>query len=548
MQRGPSSSALAREWLNLMAGTRGVASSPAMVGQRPDERQLPCPSNPATAGCFVCLTAKSVVGDFFLNARPPVYVYWKQAIIGLKMLFKRLSNSAVVWSWIFNGFRLASGLVVLPLVLRVLTQADLGMYYVLLSLAALAPIVDFGFGPTIQRYVSYAMGGAETLQALGRPTPPSGRDPNYPLLWRLLLTTRALYRYLALGLVVILGAWGTYMVELRIGETSAPLITRLAWLATLISTVYDIYSSWWATYLRGLNEVCEAARVGVAGLAVKFAVSVALLVGGAGLLSIPLATLVGSMVQRHLARVRCLARLKDQPPADGLRIQDELKILWPNSWRLGVQFMSGYLTVNANVAICLHVFGLDANAKYGLSVQLMGIALGIANVWTSTKWPLIGQHQARREQLPVRQILWPRIWLQNFTFLFLAAGVVFCVPYFLQSFGHGKEILPLNWMLALTLGNFLDLQFTAWTTLISTENRLPFLWPTVATNSLSLVLSLTLIHFTSLGLGALVLGPLLAGSLFNYWFWPFVAARGMGTSLFRFLFLGPDRPTAAKPA
>jgi hypothetical protein len=455
------------------------------------------------------------------------------------MLLKRLSNSAVIWSWLFNGFRLASGLIVLPLVLRLFTPADLGMYYVLLSLAALGPIVDFGFGPTIGRFVSYAMGGAEALQAHGVPHPAGGSTPNYPLLWQLLLTTRRLYGYLALAVFFILGLWGTYMVELRIGETSSSFITRLAWLATLAATVYDIYSNWWSVYLRSLNEVRVAARIGVMGLAVKFIISVALLLSGAGLLSIPIASLAGSLIQRRLARARTLALLKGEPPVQGANIKDNLRILWPNSWRLGVQFMSGYLTVNANMAICVHTFGLDANAKYGLSVQLLSIVSGMAMVWTSTKWPVIGQHQARRERAAVQRILWPRIWLQTFTFLFLAAGVVFCVPFLLRWLGSNKEMLPLSWMALLALGSFLELQFTAWTTLISMENRLPFLWPTAATNVFSLSLTLVLVHFTTLGLGALVLGPLLAWSVFNYWYWPFHAARGLGTTLFRFLFFGP---------
>ncbi len=62
-----------------------------------------------------------------------------------------------------------------------------------------------------------------------------------------------------------------------------------------------------------------------------------------------------------------------------------------------------------------------------------------------------------------------------------------------------------------------------------------------------MLLSLALVHFTTLGLGALVLGPLLAGAVFNYWYWPPFAAREIGTTLFRFLFFGPSqhRPSAA---
>jgi len=457
----------------------------------------------------------------------------------MKRSLKALLQTSVVWFWVLNAFRLASALVLLPLVLRVFTKADLGMYYVLLSLAALTPLIDFGFGTTIGRFVGYAMGGAETLQAHGVATSSILKGPNYPLLWQLLGTTRALYRYLTLALLVILGIWGTYMVELRIYETSSPLITRLAWITTLGSTLFDIYSNWWDVFLRGMNEMRAAARIVVAALALKFAVSVALLLGGAGLLSIPVATLVSCVLQRQLARRRCLAMLKEEPQAAPLNLRENLKILWPNSWRVGVHLISSYLTVNANYAICVHAFGLAANGKYGLSVQLMSIAAGMSYVWIFTKWPLIAQHQARGEFAAVRRILRTRVWLLTATYVLLSAGVVLVIPWLLLRFGSGKTILPPIWLLALTLTTFLDLQFSTWSTLISTANRVPYLWPSVATNVMSLILTLALVHFTSLGLGALVLGPLLAGSVFNYWYWPHFGARSLGTTLFRLLFLGP---------
>jgi O-antigen/teichoic acid export membrane protein len=455
------------------------------------------------------------------------------------MIFNRLARSALVWQWCFNGFRLGFGLLLLPLVLHKLSSADLGMYYVLLSLAALVPVIDFGFGGTIGRFVSYAVGGAETLQAHGVGLPATSSEPNYPLLWQLLQATRILYRYLSLVVFVVLGLWGTYMVELRIHETSSILITRLAWGATLAATLADIYTGWWLVYLRGLNEVVAAARIGVVAIAVKFVISAALLLSGGGLLSIPLATLASSLLQRQLAHQHCLSRLKGQPQHNPHVFREILRLLWPNTWRLGVQFVSSYLTLNANTAICLYVLGLKANAVYGLSVQLMNIAIGMASVWTFTKWPLITQYQARHEHAALRVVLRPRVWLQTLTFLLLAGAVVLLGPTLLQYFGSGKVMLPLPWMLLLALCMFFEMQFSLWTTLIATENRLPHLWVTVATNVLSLVLSLSLVYFTSLGLGALVLGPLLAGLLFNYWYWPMFAARGIRTTLFRFLFLSP---------
>jgi hypothetical protein len=455
-------------------------------------------------------------------------------------IYQRLVNSAVYWSWVFNFLRLASGLLLLPLVLHKLSTPDLGMYYVLLSLAALSQLVDFGFGETIARFVTYAMGGAREIQAQGLPKPGgSGDTPNYTLLWELLAATRLIYRYLTLAVFVIVGIWGTYMVELRIHETSSVFITRLAWAATLAGTMFDIYANWWCVYLRSLNEVLAAARISVLVMVVRLAVAAGLFCVGAGLLSLPIAAVLSDGLQRWLARSRCLALLKNQPPPDKIEVKKIFKIIWPNTWRVGVSLFSGYLTLNANTAICLWAFGLAANARYGLSLQLMNIASTMAAVWFTVKRPLIGQYLARHDLAAVRQILWPRLWLQNLTFLFLAAGVVLCGSLLLQWVGGGKEILSMGWLAILMLYAFLYLQFVTWGTLMATGNNLAYMWPTVATNVLSLMLSLLLVHFTTLGLGALVLGPLLAGVLFNFWYWPAYAAKDIGTTLSHFLFLGP---------
>src|SRR5258708_1550250 len=228
-----------------------------------------------------------------LKMRPSVHqtarrmtLHWPLSarLIQFRALLTRVRDSAVVWSGLFNALRLASGLILLPLVLRKFTTPDFGMYYVLLSLSALVPLVDFGFGPTIGRFVSYALGGAETVQTHGLAKPGSSAGPNYALLWQLLYTARRLYRVLVLALLVILGTWGTYLVEIRIQETSSVLITRLAWLSTLLTALFDIYSNWWVVYLRNLNRVVTAARIDMIAMTVRLVLGAALLLAGAGLL------------------------------------------------------------------------------------------------------------------------------------------------------------------------------------------------------------------------------------------------------------------------
>lgn len=463
----------------------------------------------------------------------------------LPSLLKRFANSTVMWSWILNGLRIGSGLIVLPLVFHTFSSSELGMYQLLLKLAGFSVMIDFGFGPTIDRFLSYAMGGAEKLEAHGVPETGQNRGPNFNLLWQLLVTTRRLYRRLTVLLFAVLGIGGTLMIEhlIRTEHALHPefslAMARFAWATTLLSTLLDIYSNWWGIYLRGMNEVRTATKIAASAAIAKFIIAVALLLAGAGLLALPLATIVSSIIQRHFARVRCLQLLPPQPELKHFETGQILRVLWPNSWRLGVQIFSSYALGLASSLICANIYHLEGSAVYDTSVQLMGYASGMASVWTLIKWPLIGQYQARRDYLMIQRIFWPRIWLQMGTFLILGGAVVWVGPAVLHWIGRGKQLLPVTWLSCLMVAAFMDLLVSTCGSLIASGNRLPFLWPGVATNCLSLILSIGLLRFTSLGIAALVLGPLLAGFAFNYWFWPPYAIHGIKNSFFKFLFLGP---------
>lgn len=451
----------------------------------------------------------------------------------------RLWNSTVIWSWAFNGLRLGSGLLVLPLLLLLLTTSDLGFYYILLSLTAITPLLDLGLSISIGRNVNYAMGGAKELRAFGLRSEDLGDgQPNYPLIWKLLHTTRALYRLLALLLLMVMGATGTYVVSLQVQETSYPLITWLSWGMALLSAVFELYFGWWGAFLSNMNQVLTCGRILFFAHAIKLILTCGFLLLGWGLLSVPTAGFIASFIARQLSR---RATLKHLPAPTGprptrLEIVSLLRILWPNSWRAGLQISSGYLRNMISINLCSLAFGLSASAEYGLSFQIVGIIQGMAMVWTGVKWPLVGQYRARHDHAALRRLLWPRVWLQSITFIVLAVLAYELGPYLLQWLGSGKRMLPGGWFLLLLLTGFLETQLVFWTTLLSMGNRIPSLWPVVTTNVATLLLMLGLVSATVLGLGALVIAPLLMGSLFNYWFWAKAGAQSLQTSWWRFTF------------
>ena len=437
-----------------------------------------------------------------------------------------------------NFLRLGTGLLLLPLLLRLPTE-DFGLYWVLLGLQAIVPLLDFGFLPSIERAVSYAMGGAADLKEQGPPEPaPPDAAPNYRLLWRLLHVTRVLYRWLTIIVLVGLGAWGTYAVGLRVQETSAPSQAWLAWGVTLLACALEMYAGWWSIYLRALNKVLLYSRILVTAFLIKFILSSLLLLGGAGLLAVPIASLVSSFASRALARKQVVAILAGHPHPVPSRdeVSATLRILWPNSWRMALHYLSGYLTSTANAFICLLFLGLAVNATYGLSVQITLICQSMASVWVQVKWPLFSQLRARQDLAALRRIFRQRLWLAQLTYTALACLALLLHEPLLHWLKSGKAVLPSPWFPLLLLNGWIEMHYAFWGTLLATENRAPFLVPSLLTSLGSVLLTIGLIHLAGLGSGALVVGPMVAGCAFNYWYWPRVGARSAKSSWLRLMF------------
>ena len=140
----------------------------------------------------------------------------------------------------------------------------------------------------------------------------------------------------------------------------------------------------------------------------------------------------------------------------------------------------------------------------------------------------------------IQRIVWPRLWLQLLTYIFLSAGFIAFGPPVLKWIAPEKELLPTHWLIVLALYAFLEMHYIFWTTMISTENRIPSLWAAVTMNLASILVSALLMQFTTLGIGSFIIGPLACGLLFNFWFWPIFAAKTLRTRWLLFMLKRPS--------
>lgn len=56
-----------------------------------------------------------------------------------------ITKKDVTWSYVAKLFQIGSGLVTLPLILRLLTTEEVGMNYLMLTVSSIVGLMDFGF-------------------------------------------------------------------------------------------------------------------------------------------------------------------------------------------------------------------------------------------------------------------------------------------------------------------------------------------------------------------------------------------------------------------
>jgi O-antigen/teichoic acid export membrane protein len=455
----------------------------------------------------------------------------------LPSLVVRAWSTAVFWTWMFNGLRFAAGLLLIPLLWRLLSKPDLGLYSLFFQFTGFLLTFDLMFAITISRFVGYAIRGVSELQSIGIATVMTeNAGPNAALLSKLLGVTRRIYHLLSLAILILLGVFGTLLLLPDFQKATHPNIAQAAWAVTVVSACFELYAGYWLAYMHGLNKVLLSARLNTFVYGFKLALSIALLLARLELLAVPIATLITGVLQRMLARHFLRKNLPAGVRMDSSGNNELLRTIWPNAWRLGLVLLSLNVMLAGFGIIISRKWGVAEVAPYHFSQQILSaVCVSMASVWTYVKWPIICQERAQGHFAALRRLIWPRLWLQLLTYVALAAFFIVLGPPLLKWIAPDKSLLPRPWLLLIATYAFLEMNLSFWTTLISTENRIPSMWASVITNLSALLLAGLLAQYSPAGMMSFVIAPLICGLAFNYWFWPQIGAQGIGARWLRFM-------------
>lgn len=440
---------------------------------------------------------------------------------------KSVLQSASLWAMVGVALRIGSGIITLPIALRVLSSAELGLYYTFLGITSVVALFDCGFAHATIRNAAYAMGGAKEFQASGVAEAAGSGEPNWRLLRQLIAAVQIWYRIVGSLLAVLLLVVGTWFLVPIIRDAGLPSSNIRCWWLFAIAISYSFFTTYWTDILYGIGSVKSVTIIQISSQLFSIGLLVTGLLSGWGLWSYGISTLVGYLIIRIVSQ-RVLRR--DAKPAfESLVSTSErnqvLARLWPMAWRQGVVMIGAYLTLRSNTLICSAKLGLDETASYGLSVHLLTVIYQIAVVPLNLKMPLFSRLRVDKNYAQIYHIFAWRLYIGLALAAVVVAGLSVWGNAILSILGTKTGLLSPPIFLLLGAILWLEQHHTLYTSLVLTENQNPFVWPAILSG-------LAIVTFSWLVVGTWgLLGIILVQGLvqlsWNNWFPVVRGVRGV---------------------
>ena len=450
----------------------------------------------------------------------------------------KVSKSDVVWGYVSQFFNLASGMIVLPLVLHMLSTEEIALNYLMMTIATMVALMDFGFSPQFGRNVTYVFSGVQKLEKEGVEITQKG-SLNYHLLYSLIRVARKVYLYLGLIVLAVMLTLGTVYIYYATDGFSTVDNALLVWILFSLSTALNIYFLYYSSLLTGRGLVKESKKALMASKVFYIVLSYILLLSGMGLLGLTLANLIAPFISRFLSyRYFFDEELKSNlsgQTTSKKEIKELFHVIAYNAKKLGINFIGAYAILKFSLFIAgLYLTPSDI-ASYGLMIQLVTIIGSISSTFFQVFNPQITSYHVTGNLK--KEFHTFALSMSVFYLLFLLGTVLlvfFGQP--LLKFIGSNALLPSRLILVLyCLIILLEYNHSHFATYITFANEIPFVKSSIITGVIVCLCDFLVLQYTSLGLLGVVLVQGVAQLAYNNWRWPLYVFRKTKTNVFSFM-------------
>jgi len=215
----------------------------------------------------------------------------------------KIGSKDIVWNYVATFMRIASGIIILPLVLKMLPTEEYGLWSIFLTVSSLTVLLDFGFSNSFSRNVAYVFSGVTELKAKGyAAVEVKDAQVDFGLLKSVIKAMQRYYGAMALiFLTIFIVGSPFYMTSILHKYTGDKQEIWIAWFTYGGLVAYEFYTCYYNSLMSGRGLIKRNMQIIIFSQTIRILVSVICLLLRFGIISMIIGMLVSDIVNRTLS-------------------------------------------------------------------------------------------------------------------------------------------------------------------------------------------------------------------------------------------------------
>lgn len=450
----------------------------------------------------------------------------------------KIGMKDIYWTYLARFFTFGINIILLPLIMKYLTDDELGLWYVFSSIAQVVNLFDFGFNSTISRHMTYAWSGAHSLEKTSV-SKDFDNNTNSSLVSEIIITCRLVYLAIAAVALTVMATAGTvYIFQVVRNEMTRNIM--ISWIIYMLSVFLNMFYGYWSSLLQGIGAVSERCKMSVFSKFSQVAIAAVLIPCGLGLLGFVISYFVSGIILRITGKFyfdKKTRKIEISRKVETDKIKKCFTAIWGTAWKDGIVMLSQYLSTQANTLICAYYIDLASTSVYGVMTQVISVIVSVASSYFTAYQAVFSSACLRRDKEEQKKI----VCITDFVYkIVFAVGVaaLFTVGFPLVHLIRPEMQIGLVFSVVLCAFYYFFNQKDLFASMIASSNEVPF-WPAYVISAVcSFMLSILLVRVFHMGIMGLVLAQLTANMAYNCWYWPMYMLRKADIRYFEIYTIG----------
>lgn len=434
-----------------------------------------------------------------------------------------VTKKDVFWSYAAQFFNVATGVLVLPMILRLLNTNEIAFYYIILNIGTLVNLFDFGFSVQFSRNFAYVFSGVQELQTEGLSENVNG-EVNYKLLKTLISTASTVYRIISFIVIAVMLTGGTFYIKKVTVNFTLVDKSLYIWILYSVSVFFNMYFMYLNQIVMGKGLIKRNQQAIVASRFVYLAIAFTLLVLHFGLFAIVIANFCAPFVSRFILSVSFYSKdIKEQLKGVDFTKKEKRKCfenIWFNAKKVGVAALGAFGIQKSSMFFAGLFLTSSEIASFGLLQQFNTIAVGLSITLFNSFTPRIASHCVEKDKENLYKDFSLCMGAFYLVFIILAVCVIFAGPLVLKIIKSNATLPCLLFMILFFMTQLLEQNHGLYAAIIALHNKVPYVRASLISGGFIVVGLYITLRFTHIGIWALAVVPGIVQLAYNNWKWP----------------------------